>query len=168
MARRYPNTKLSGAWGDPIGAKRQQGDDDARTTFQIMAVNGVHFDPAPGNNELVLRREAVAAMLTRHLDGKPGLLINRHCVRLRAGMAGKYCFRRVAQRGDVFADKPHKAGGYADICESLQYLALGLGEGRDVVTDKNMRIRKPNVITGTKLHHRIARRRVVQNARWNS
>ena len=161
IATHYPGARVGGAWGDPIGEKRQQGDDDARTTFQIMAANGFAIRPAPGNNELVLRREAVAGMLTRHVDGKPGLIINRRCTRLRAGMAGKYCFRRVAQRGDVFADKPNKNNGHADVAESLQYLCLGLGEGRTVIESKQrMHIRKPNVITGTKFSHHMAQRRM--------
>ena len=164
MARHYPGAKLAGAWGDPIGAKRQQGHDDTFTTFQIMAANGVPFRPAPGNNEMVLRREAVAAPLTRLIDGRPGLIINRRCVKLRAGMAGKYCFRRVAQRSEVFADRPDKSGVHSDICESLQYVMLGLGEGTDVITQKDhMRVRKPNVITGTKFSHRVARRRTTGN-----
>jgi hypothetical protein len=75
-------------------------------------------------------------------------------------MSGKYNFRRVAQRGDVFADKPNKGTGYDDVCEALQYYMLGCGEGKEVVQNKNMKIRKPNVITGTKFNHRVARSRV--------
>jgi hypothetical protein len=161
IASHYPNATIGGAWGDPIGEKRQQGNEDIMTTFQIMAVNGFKCKPAPGNNELVLRREAVVGMLTRFVDGKPGLIINRRCVRLRAGMSGKYCFKRVQQKGEVFADKPNKNTGHADICESLQYLCLGLGEGRQVIKDKqNMRGGKLNVITGTKFsHHKVGQRR---------
>ena len=160
IARHYPGAKLGGAWGDPIGNKRQVGDDDTLTTFQIMAANGFKCRPAPGNNELVLRREAVASMLTRLIDGKPGLIINRRCVRLRAGMAGKYCFKRVATgRGDQYADRPNKNNGHSDVCESLQYLALGLGRGDQVIEKKqNMHIRKPNVITGTRFsQHKVQR-----------
>jgi hypothetical protein len=159
VSREFPGMSIGEGWGDPIGAKRQAGDDDVRTTFQIMAANGVKFRPAPGNNELVLRREAVAGPLTRLIDGKPGLIINRRCVKLRAAMSGKYNFKRVAIHSDVFADRPNK-NEYSHIAEALQYYMLGIGEGSEVVNNKNMRIRKPNVITGTKFSHRVARRRL--------
>lgn len=159
LQAKFPGYAVEGGWGDPIGAKRQAGDDDIRTTFQIMKANGVAFEPAPGNNELVLRREAVAGPLTRLVDGKPGLMINRRCVKLRAGMSGKYCFKRVAQKGDTFADKPHK-GEHSHVCEALQYLMLGKGEGRVAVENKHRTHQRPQVITGTKFRHHIARRRV--------
>lgn len=158
MSNHFPSCSIGGAWGDPIGAKRNAGDDDVRTTFQIMAANGVPFRPAPGNNELVLRREAVASCLTRMIDGKPGLTIDRRCVKLRAAMSGKYNFRRVAQKGDVFADAPNK-NEYSHVAEALQYVMLGLGEGGEVVMNKHTKIRKPNVITGTKHVHRHVRSR---------
>lgn len=159
MAKKFPGYKISGGWGDPIGSKRQVGDDDILTTFQIMAKHGVHLLPAPGNNELVLRREAVAGCLTRLSAGKPGLIINRRCVKLRAAMSGKYNFKRVAMHSDVYADKPNK-NEYSHVAEALQYYMLGVGEGKDVVNNKNMKIRKPNVITGTKHNHRVAKSRV--------
>jgi hypothetical protein len=164
LAERFPGSQLAGAWGDPIGAKRSATDDDTRTMFQIIALAGVQFRAAPGNNELVMRRESVAAPLTRLVDGRPGLIINRECLKLRAGMSGKYNFRRVAVRGDTFADKPDK-NEYSHVCEALQYMMLGAGEGRELVENKNMHTRRPNVITGTKFSHRVARKRVAHTYR---
>ena len=162
MSVKFPGFKIGGAWGDPIGEKRLSGDDDIRTTFQIMKSHGVPFRAAPGNNQLVLRREAVAGPLTRLVDGKPGLMINRRCVKLRAGMSGKYCFKRVAIRSDVYGDAPNK-NEYSHVCEALQYLMLGKGEGQAALSKDNTASRtiKPNVITGTKFRHHIAKRRVV-------
>jgi hypothetical protein len=161
LAERFPGCQLAGAWGDPIGAKRSATDEDIRTMFQILASVGVPFRAAPGNNELVLRRESVASPLTRLVDGKPGLIIDRKCLKLRAGMSGKYCFKRVAVRGDVFADKPDK-NEYSHVAEALQYVMLGVGEGRELVENKNHRIQKPSVITGTMHNHRVARKRTSQ------
>lgn len=159
MAQKFPGYAIEGAWGDPIGEKRQSGDDDIRTTFQIMAANGIKMRPAPGNNQFVKRREAVAGPLMRHVDGKPGLMIARRCIKLRAGMSGKYCFKRVAIRSEVYADQPSK-GETSHVCEALQYLMLGRGEGQAAVTQKNQIIQRPTVITGTKFRHHVARRRV--------
>lgn len=156
-AQRFPGYAISGAWGDPIGNKRQAAHDDALSTFQIMKANGVPFHPAPGNNELVIRREAVANCLTRLVDGKPGLIINRRCTKLRAGMAGKYFFKRVAMYGEIFADRPDK-GEHSHVCEALQYALLGLGEGREITQNKAERQRRPNVVSGTKHSHRNIRK----------
>jgi hypothetical protein len=166
MAVKFPNFQIEGAWGDPIGEKRLSGDDDIRTTFQIMAANGIKMRPAPGNNQLIKRREAVAGPLTRMVDGKPGLMINRCCTKLRAGMSGKYCFKRVAIRSDVYADAPNK-NEYSHVCEALQYAMLGLGEGQVAITNKaEDRISKPTVVTGTKFRHHVARRRGTDNRRY--
>jgi len=158
LARHFPDCPIGGAWGDPIGEKRNAGDDDIRTTFQIMAANGVKFRAAPGNNQLVLRREAVAGTLTRMVDGKPRLMIARDCVKLRAAMSGKYNFRRVAQQGDVFSDSPNK-NEYSHVAEALQYVMLGLGEGGEVVTQRDQRIVRPVVVTGTRHAHRKIKNR---------
>jgi len=166
MAAKFPGHRIGETWGDPIGEKRQAGDDDARTTFQIMAANGVPFRPAPGNNQLVLRREAVAGPLTRLVDGKPGLIINRRCVKLRAALSGKYNFRRVALKSDVFADKPQK-NEYSHIAEALEYIMLGVGEGREAVDNKFTKIERPKVITGTKFRHHVARRRMKPGHAYN-
>lgn len=163
LAAKFPGFRVEGAWGDPIGEKRQSGDDDIRTTFQIMRANGVKMRPAPGNNQFVKRREAVAGPLMRLVDGKPGLMINRRCVKLRAGMSGKYNFKRVALRSDVYADAPSK-GEHSHVCEALQYLMLGKGEGQVAVENKNEKIIRPTVITGTKFRHHVARRRLRSGA----
>lgn len=161
MAVKFPGYIIEGAWGDPIGEKRLSGDDDIRTTFQIMAAHGVKMRPAPGNNQFVKRREAVAAPLMRLVDGKPGIMINRRCVKLRAGMSGKYNFKRVAIRSDVFADAPSK-GEHSHVCEALQYVMLGLGEGAAVIENKTERPQKPVVVTGTKFRHHVAKRRATR------
>lgn len=159
LSERFPECPVAAAWGDPIGAKRNQADEDIRTTFQIIKQAGIHFMPAPGNNELVLRRESVVAPLTRLVDGKPGLIFNRECLKIRAGMSGKYNFKRVAVRGDQFADRPDK-NEYSHICEALQYVMLGQGEGRELLIGKHQKFEKATVITGTAKSHHVARRRV--------
>jgi hypothetical protein len=84
-------------------------------------------------NDFVIRREAVAAPLGRLIDGKPGLIIDPRCKMLRKGMAGAYSYKRVQVIGaERYQDKPDK-GIYSHVCESLQYLVLGAGEGKEVV-----------------------------------
>ena len=116
------------AWGDPAGNQSSQVDE--RTPFDVVRAAGVPVDPAP-TNDWVLRREAVAGMLTRLTMGAaPALIIDPSCKYLRKGMNGGYAFRRLQVAGDErFEDKPNK-NIYSHVCEALQYVAVGEGEDR--------------------------------------
>lgn len=115
--------------GDPAGVQRAQTDE--RTPFEIMKKAGIKARPAE-TNDFTLRREAVAVALSRLVEGRPGLVVTPDCPVLRKGMAGGYAFRRVQVAGDErFRDAPDKTK-HSHVCEALQYLMLGAGEGRMV------------------------------------
>lgn len=117
-------------WGDPAGDDRAQTDE--QTPYKILEANGIPAQPAPGNNDPVLRREAVAEPLGRLIDGVPGLRISPRCKVTRKGMAGGYCYKRVQVVGDdKFHDKPDK-NKFSHPCEAGQYAMLGGGEGNKV------------------------------------
>lgn len=109
--------------GDPAG---EQGGNDERTVFQILAANGVIARPAR-TNEFSLRRDAVGNALSRMLNGKPYRQINPRCVRLRKALAGGYCYKRVRVAGDRFKDKPDK-DMHSHVAESDQYAMIEMGE----------------------------------------
>jgi hypothetical protein len=137
LATHYQGVPIHGITGDPAGDQRQGGDSEekVRTVFQILAANGVEARPAHTNN-FTKRREAVAAALSRMIDGAPGLLVHPQCKTTRKGMAGAYRYRRVQVTGDErFKDEPDK-NGYSHPCEAGQYLMMGAGEGRAVVAAK--------------------------------
>jgi hypothetical protein len=114
-------------WGDPAGMARAQTDE--RTPFDILRAHGLPARPAPSNDPL-LRREAVAAALSRDVDGLPGLMLSPRCVTLRKGMAGAWHYRRLQIAGEArFIDQPDK-NRFSHVCEAAQYLMLGAGEGR--------------------------------------
>jgi hypothetical protein len=115
-------------WGDPAGRQRAQTDE--KTCFQIMREHADLEVRAAPSQDLTLRREAVAACLTRLVDGEPGLLLSPQCRVLRAGFQGGYCYRRVRVSGDErYTDKPDK-NRYSHPHDALQYLLCGAGEGR--------------------------------------
>lgn len=115
-------------WGDPAGDTRSQTNDE-ETPFLILQAAGIPIRPA-NTNDFTIRREAVVEPLSRIIDGRPGLVIDPRCKVLRKGMAGAYCYRRVAMPGgDRYQDKPDK-GIYSHVCEALQYGMLGAGEGK--------------------------------------
>lgn len=129
LAVRYPGYEVE-AWGDPAGDQRAQTDE--RTPFQILAAVGMPMRPAP-SNDFLKRREAVAGLLNRLVDGRPGLLISPACKTLRKALAGGYAYKRLQVSGDErYQDKPDK-GPYSHVADALQYLCIGAGEGRALV-----------------------------------
>lgn len=133
IQQHYPDWPIAGIWGDPAGGQRQSGDVEERTSFQILNAMGIAAEPAPGNNDFVLRSETFAAPMTRFIDGEPGMLIHSDCTVTRKGLQGGYAFKRVKVAGDErFRDMPDK-NKYSHPCEAGQYLVLGAGEGSKVL-----------------------------------
>lgn len=160
LATTYAGFAVAGLWGDPAGTQRVQTDE--QTVLQMLNRMGLKFVPAPTNNRMLLRREAVAKLLTTMVEGKPGFLIDRKARMLRAGLAGKYCYKRIQIAGERYSDVPDK-NEYSHSADALQYLCIGLGKGRALLQgdDEMFRPRvlvggrKPQVVTGSKFRQRI-------------
>lgn len=120
-------------YGDPAGDNRAETDES--TVFDILKAAGIPAKPAP-SQDYTLRRESVATPLSRLVDGKPGIKISLRCKMLRKGMSGKYCYKRVQIVGEErYRDKPDK-GIFSHVCEAAQYMMLGAGEGKVLITKK--------------------------------
>jgi hypothetical protein len=141
LAENFPGFPITGLWGDPAGAQKAQTDES--TVFQMMKAAGLPFKPAPGQ-KISLRLEAVKSLLTRLVDGKPGVLIHRRCTMLRAALAGKYCYKRVQVTAERYMDKPDK-NEFSHIADSFTYLALGMGEGRALLRGSDSEMMRPGV-----------------------
>ena len=134
LLRQEIATRFSGLdvniFGDPAGDFRAQTDES--TPFQILRGAGLRATPAPSNS-VDLRLESVASQLTKMADGQPAFLIDRRCPSLIKGFQGGYCYRRMQVSGERFDDKPEK-NMYSHIHDALQYLMLGAGEGRQLIS----------------------------------
>lgn len=119
------NSKIT-FYGDPTGGSRGQATN--WTPYLIFAAHGMGVIPAPGNNDIQLRLEAVTSMLNKMIDGGPAMLFDRKVRTLNAGMGGKYHFAKVQGKSGRHHDTPMK-DKYADYCDGLQYLCLGAGLG---------------------------------------
>ena len=129
IVRYFPNNSLE-LYGDPAGDQRAQTDET--TPFQILRSCGINAVPAPSNDP-VLRIEAVEGMLNRMVDGSPGFLLDPSCKTLRQGFRSGYQYRRLAVSGEArYEEKPSK-NKFSHPHDALQYMALGAGEGRNVV-----------------------------------
>lgn len=121
-------------YGDPAGDSRSQTDET--TPFDILSANGIPAVPTY-TNDFVIRREAVAAPLSR-LDfaGNPGFCITPGAPMCRKALAGGYKYKRMAVSGhEKFQDKPDK-GRYSHVGDSIQYLMVGAGEGGGIISRK--------------------------------
>lgn len=134
LVREYQGHKFE-IYGDPAGEGRAQTDEV--TPFQILAAQGINAVPAY-TNDYSIRREAVASTLMRmDFAGNTGFVIGPKCQILRKGMAGGYKYKRMQVAGqDKYQDKPDK-GRYSHVCEALQYLMVGAGEGSAIIENKD-------------------------------
>ena len=134
LLRQEIATRFSGLdvyiYGDPAGDFRAQTDES--TPFQILRGAGLKAVPAPSNS-VDLRLEAVASQLTKMSEGLPAFLIDRRCQTLVKGFQGGYCYRRMQVSGERYDDKPEK-NMYSHIHDALQYMMLGAGEGRSLMS----------------------------------
>ncbi len=125
IALRWPDLELRFV-GDPSGAARAQTDE--RTVFEILRGRGFAVRAA-ATNAFAPRREAVAAPLTRMVDGNPGFVLHPRCVTARRALMGGYCFRRLRVSGLArFRDAPEK-NEFSHVADAGQYANLDLGEG---------------------------------------
>lgn len=133
-------------WGDPAGMARAQTDE--RTPYDILRASGLPARPTH-TNDPVLRRETMAAALSRTLDGAPGLLVSPACRTLARGMAGAWRYRRLLVSGeDRYTDEPEK-NRFSHVCEAAQYLLLGAGEDRLLLAPEGKgKIRQARALNG--------------------
>ena len=119
---------------DPAGSGR--GQETGETAIGILEGCGLPAEPAP-TNDFDLRCASLDSMLDElsPIDGLPRILFHKeNCQRLAAGLGDTYCFKRVSVAGtEKFRDKPDKTSD-SHVCEALQYLCLGIGEGARVLT----------------------------------
>ena len=126
LATRFSAASEVIIYGDPAGDFRAQTDES--TPFHILRGAGLRAFPAPSNS-VDLRLEAVSSQLTKMIEGKPALLLDRRCSTLIKGFEGGYCYKRMEVSGERYADKPEK-NMFSHVHDAAQYLFLGAGEGR--------------------------------------
>jgi hypothetical protein len=131
IATRFANLDVH-IYGDPAGDFRAQTDES--TPFQILRGAGLRATPAPSNS-VDLRLESVSSCLNKMVEGKPAFLIDRRCPTLIKGFEGGYSYKRLQVSGERFDDKPEK-NMYSHVHDALQYLMLGAGEGRQLMSNQ--------------------------------
>lgn len=130
IAQRFPNHPLSRFrfWGDPKGQDMTQVDN--RTAYDIFENHGMRVREAPGlkGNDIETRVAAVSAPLNEMYDGKPRFQLCPTCRTLKVAMAGRY--HNTKDENGILKPKKDK---YSNPADGLQYLCLGMGEGRRMI-----------------------------------
>lgn len=122
LERNYPGCRVR-LFGDPKG--RDKGQNDDRTAYEIFAAAGMTVQPAPvKQNNILTRIEAVEYILNDNPGGINRFVLSPTCRSLKVGMSGRYCWRNTGSERE-----PDK-GRYSHLADALQYLCLGMGEGR--------------------------------------
>lgn len=117
--------------GDPSGGSGGEATDD--TAHKIIRASGLPCKATRSNNP-ILRRAALEKPMTEFcMDGKPRFVILPKCKRIRRGLMGGFCYRRVQVSGERYTDAPDK-NEYSHPVEALEYGLQGEGEGRSAVT----------------------------------
>ena len=133
IARRYGQltaAQYGTITGDPAGDAGAQTDET--TVYQMLESEGLKALPAT-TNDFAIRREAVNTPFGQLIDGQPALVIHPDCQELRKACAGGYHFRRIQISSELRYDEKPNKNMSSHVAESLQYLMLGLGLGRDVI-----------------------------------
>jgi hypothetical protein len=104
---------------DPAGQQRSQTDE--KTVYEVLRAQGFKVVPAR-TNAIAARIAAVENFLTRTVDGKPSILIDKRCEHLVKALAGKYRFK-TNTKGET-SETPEKDHPWSDIADALQYLCL--------------------------------------------
>ena len=129
-------------YGDPAGMARDQIFES--TAFDHLKQHGILARPTH-TNDFRTRREAMAMPMGRLIEGRPGFLINKSCIRLRKALAGGYHFKRV-QIGtggtERYKDTPNK-NEHSHIADSAAYLFLGGGEHKGMTRRPMSKIQQP-------------------------
>ena len=121
--------------GDPAGNQKSQISEE--TVFDALRSLGLLAYPASTNN-ITPRLLSVERLLRSTIMGEPALQISREgCPTLIKAMGNKYRYRKK-QTGQI-EDKPEKLHPWSDVCDALQYLALGAASnltGRVMLRDR--------------------------------
>lgn len=121
--------------GDPAGAQRSQITEE--TVFDALKSLGFLSYPA-STNAITPRLLAVERLLRSTILGEPALQISRAgCPTLIRAMANKYRYRK--KLSGQMEDRPEKLHPWSDVCDALQYLALGAASnltGRVMLRDR--------------------------------
>jgi hypothetical protein len=126
----YKDFHIAYVVGDPAGMQRAQSDES--TVFQMLRAQKLEAHPAT-TNDFNQRREAVAAVLNRLIDGEPGMLVHPQAAMLRKALAGGYHYKRIQLAGEArYGEIPNK-NKFSHVGDAIGYYFLAAGEHKELL-----------------------------------
>lgn len=102
-------------------------DDDDAEAQRVLRSRQVPITPSRVG-DIVQRRETVAGVLSRLIQGEPAVMIGQKCKVTRKALAGGYCYARIQASGEErYHDEPTK-NRYRPMAEAMQDMMIGGGE----------------------------------------
>lgn len=129
MRTNFPEAQFE-VYGDPSGNDPKETSE--KTYFQILDAEGIRVRPAPAQN-LLIRKEAGAAPLTRMIDGAPGYLLSPKCKYIRKGFNGQFRYKKLNTSGTTRYSEEYDKNIYSHIHEARQYAYCGGGEAKGLI-----------------------------------
>ena len=128
LRRDYPKHGISAGWMDPA-AERKDEIYETRVRDYFVA-KGLPMRSAP-TQDVATRLDAIQAPTERFIDGKHGLLVNKHrAPKIHKGLSGAWYFRQIMVANETrYEQKPIK-NEYSHPCEALGYALCGMGEAQ--------------------------------------
>ncbi len=144
LKREYPNFEVGRIIGDPSGTSKSP-TDITESCFGVFQEEGFKQARPCDTNDPVFRRMALSMPLREFgRGGKPMVRVHkRNCPMIRAGLAGKFQYKKLKGRENVYDDSPEK-NSYSHIIEALEYICFDFGFARDI---KN--VRRGSRVVGT-------------------
>lgn len=138
LREQFPGADRIRAFADPSAAYGVDKVAGESTWIEIIAHEAeIRVDAAPSNS-ITPRLEAVRTPLTRLIDGRPGLLLDPRCKRLRAGFNAEYRFRKHQGTSEQYDEVPEKNDA-SHPHDALQYVCLGGGEDLEIAGRRERR-----------------------------
>ena len=135
----YPGYQFRG-WGDPSGENKNQSNDE--TPFKILRANHIPCSPTQSNDPLIRRAALETPMKENCMDGKPRFIVLPKCKKLRKGLQGGFCYRRLQVSGEKYSEEPDK-NEYSHPVEACEYALQGEGEGKQALMAANSQFNQP-------------------------
>src|SRR5690348_458832 len=132
----YHEIPIASITGDPSGDVMQSADTEERDVFSILKAHGIKASPAPTNDPTV-RREVPAKYMRTMIDGEPGFLIHPQCKIARIGLAGGFKYKKLHGVLEGVVSAKRDKSMYSHVVEAGEYMMLGAGEARILMTPMN-------------------------------
>jgi hypothetical protein len=135
---RFPDMKWT-HYGDP--ACMQHNDKSEKTSWQVCNSKG--FNIKCRQSTYRERKEIIDGKLSKIINGKPTLLVDKTCRVVIDGLLGGYHYpeRKPGQSNAESFEAPFRDGYYEHLCNTIEYFAVNMFRPVERHTDKSRKVK---------------------------